>query len=72
MQAPRRKVRFEMKWNRIPRVRRHLYVYVLLTLSAVVGNNISQAFSEPSDETPNQMSSSNIDNMKVKTNLLYK
>ena len=72
MQAKRRKVRFDLSWNRIPRFRRHVYVYALLLLGAIVGNNISHAFSDLSDDVPAQKGQSSIANLKAKTNLLYR
>jgi hypothetical protein len=72
MQAKRRKRRWDMKWSRIPRTRRHVYVYVLLLLGAIVGNNISQAISGASDDVSNGNARSQVGNMKDRANLLYR
>ena len=47
----RKNVARENGWTRIPQARRHAYVYVLLFLGAVVGNDVMNAVNPtPSDE----------------------
>jgi len=48
-----RKTTRELGWNKIPAARRHVYVYALLLLGAVVGNNVKNAFAGPvQDDQP--------------------
>lgn len=42
-----RKSTREFGWNKIPAARRHFYVYTLLFLGAVVGNNVKNAITGP-------------------------
>jgi hypothetical protein len=69
MQKKHRK--FRLEWNRIPRHRRHAYVYVLLLLGAIVGNNITRAIADVSEEAPAN-APSHMENVKDRTNLLYR
>ena len=71
MQKKHRKFRLEWKWNKIPRYRRHFYVYVLLLLGAVVGNNFTRAIADVSEDTAAQNTPSRMENLRSKTNLLY-
>ena len=72
MQAQRKRTRVDLNWKRIPRKRRHVYVYVLLLLGAIVGNNISHALSDPSENEASKDTPSHVESLKAKTNLLYR
>ena len=72
METKHRKLKLKLSWNRIPRHRRQVYVYVLLLLSAVVGNDICRSFASPSEEVATSNTLSRVENLKAKTNLLYR
>jgi hypothetical protein len=70
MQATRSKPSLDLNWSRIPRGRRQFYVFALLLLAAVVGNNIHRSMvASEAQDTP--VSSARMQNMKSNTELLY-
>ncbi|HKX62734.1 MAG TPA: hypothetical protein VJS65_12830 [Verrucomicrobiae bacterium] len=72
MQTKHRKLNLNLSWNRIPRRRRHAYIYVLFLLCAVVGNDICRSVASPSEEIATSNPPSRVENLKAKTNLLYR
>jgi hypothetical protein len=72
METKHRKTKLKLSWNRIPRHRRQVYVYVLLLLCAIVGNDICRSIAGPSEEVATGNTPSRVENLKAKTNLLYR
>jgi hypothetical protein len=72
METKHRKQKLKLSWNRIPSHRRQVYIYVLLLLSAILGNDICRSLAGPSEEIATSNTPSRVENLKAKTNLLYR
>lgn len=75
MQAQRqtRLIRRQLQWNKIPSARRHFYVYSLLLLGAVVGNNIKNAVVGPVEkDAPVAATAARVEGMKQSVKELYR
>jgi hypothetical protein len=72
MQTKHRKLKLKLSWNRIPRHRRQAYIYVLFLLCAIIGNDICRSMASPSEEVATGNTPSRVENLKAKTNLLYR
>jgi hypothetical protein len=71
MQKMHRKFRLELKWNKVPRRRRQAYVYILLLLGAIVGNDITSAIADESEDVSSD-TPSHYEHVKDRANLLYR
>lgn len=59
-------------WNRIPTVRRHVYVYTLLLLGAIVGNNVKNSIAGTDNDTITANAGARLAGMKSTADSLYR
>ena len=60
-------------WQRIPSARRHFYVYSLLLLGAIVGNNVKNVIAGPiENDSPVASDAARMEGMKQSVKELYR